>query len=215
MEDYSIMVQIIKRIYTYFKLKKVRHNVISSAIIGNYNIISTTANIKLLYGSTKNDIKIGEYFKFSGELISSHGGKIEIGDHCLVGPNCVVGSVNRVIIGNYVRISNNVIIIDNNNHPVNPYDRKLMNSVEYSSQYRSWKYSVSKPIIIHDNVWIGRNSIINKGITIGYNSIVAAGSVVTKDVPPNCIVGGNPAKVVKTDIDKEPRLIMNNVDSMD
>ena len=59
-------------------------------------------------------------------------------------------------------------------------------------------------------MWIGRNSIISKGVTIGENSIVAAGSVVTKDVPPNCIVGGNPAKVVKTDIDKEPRLIPDN-----
>lgn len=52
-------------------------------------------------------------------------------------------------------------------------------------------------ITIGNNVWIGKNSIILKGIAIGDNSIVAAGSIVTKSVPPNCIVGGNPAKFIK------------------
>ncbi|MBQ0004011.1 MAG: hypothetical protein KBT21_10810 [Treponema sp.] len=54
-----------------------------------------------------------------------------------------------------------------------------------------------KPIKIEDDVWIGCNSIILRGITIGKASIVAAGSVVTKDVPPYTIVAGNPAKVIK------------------
>lgn len=204
------MISFLRKILSSFRLKQAKRRVFSSVIIGENSIISATANVKLLHGASKESIKIGNYFKLSGELISSHNGRIVIGDHCLVGPNCVVGAVNKVVIGNYVRLSNNVIMIDNNNHPVNPVDRKIMNSVEYSSPYRTWKYAVSKPIVIHDNVWIGRNSIINKGVTIGENSIVAAGSVVTKDVPPNCIVGGNPAKVVKTDIDKEPRLIPDN-----
>lgn len=204
------MMSLLKKWWHAYRLSKVKENVFASVNIGKANIISATATVKLLNGSSKEDVQIGDYFKLSGELISSHHGKIKIGDHCLVGPRCVVGAVNSVVLGNYVRLSNNVIVIDNNNHPVNPVDRKIMNSVEYTSPYRTWKYAVSKPIVIHDNVWIGRNSIINKGVTIGENSIVAAGSVVTKDVPPNCIVGGNPAKVVKTDIDKEPRLIPDN-----
>ena len=53
------------------------------------------------------------------------------------------------------------------------------------------------PIIVKDDVWIGLNSIILSGITIGQGAIVAAGSVVTKDVPPYAIVGGNPARVIK------------------
>ena len=57
-----------------------------------------------------------------------------------------------------------------------------------------------EPIIIGDNVWLGINSIILKGVTRGDNAIVAAGSVVTKNVPPNSIVAGNPAKVIKTNI---------------
>lgn len=197
----------LKHLYNKIRLRKAIRLVSKSTTIGRNPIITYTANIELLHGSKKNDIVIGDNFKLSGELISHFNGKIEIGNNCLVGPNCHVGAVKHVKIGNYVLISNNVIIIDNNNHPVNPIDRKIMNSVDYSSPFRTWEYSVSKPIIIHDNVWIGRNSIINKGVTIGENSIVAAGSVVTKDVPPNCIVGGNPAKIVKENIDKEPRLI--------
>jgi Acetyltransferase (isoleucine patch superfamily) len=53
------------------------------------------------------------------------------------------------------------------------------------------------PIVLEDDVWIGSGSIILKGITIGEGSVVAAGSVVTKDVSPNVIVGGNPARVLK------------------
>ena len=53
------------------------------------------------------------------------------------------------------------------------------------------------PIVLGKRVWVGSNSTITKGVTIGDNSIVAAGAVVTKDVPANCIVGGVPAKIIK------------------
>jgi acetyltransferase-like isoleucine patch superfamily enzyme len=53
------------------------------------------------------------------------------------------------------------------------------------------------PVIISDNVWIGMNAIILKGVTIGENSVVAAGAVVTKSVPANVVVAGNPAVVTK------------------
>ena len=53
------------------------------------------------------------------------------------------------------------------------------------------------PIVLGKRVWIGSNSTITKGVTIGDNSIVAAGAVVTKDVPANCIVGGVPARIIK------------------
>ena len=54
-----------------------------------------------------------------------------------------------------------------------------------------------KPIVIEENAWIGMNCIILKGVRIGRNSIIAAGSVVTKDVPDNCIAGGVPCKFIK------------------
>ncbi len=55
----------------------------------------------------------------------------------------------------------------------------------------------SSPVVIKDNVWAGLATIILKGVTIGRNSVIAAGAVVTRDVPANCVVGGNPASVIK------------------
>lgn len=59
------------------------------------------------------------------------------------------------------------------------------------------KARIRRPIVIHDNVWIGRNTIIRGGVTIGEGAVVAMGSVVTRDVPPLAVVGGNPARVLK------------------
>jgi maltose O-acetyltransferase len=59
------------------------------------------------------------------------------------------------------------------------------------------------PIKVEDNVWIGANATILPGVTIGKNSIVGAGAVVTKDVPENTIVGGNPAKVIRNITEKD------------
>ena len=53
------------------------------------------------------------------------------------------------------------------------------------------------PIVIEDNVWLGANVVVMPGVTIGKHSVVAAGSVVTKDVPPDTVVGGVPAKIIK------------------
>jgi maltose O-acetyltransferase len=170
------------------------------------------SNIELSFGSTKNDISIGKRMRLRGRLASQYGGKIKIGNYSNLNANSVIGSVNSVIIGDFASIGANVTIIDNNNHPVQPDDRKIKQFSESGHELRSWKYSVSKPIIIEDNVWIGVNARINKGVTVGENSIVAANSVVTKDVPKNSIAAGNPARIVKTDIDKLPRIFDYKID---
>ena len=61
-------------------------------------------------------------------------------------------------------------------------------------------YRTAKPVNIGDNVWIGYRALIMKGVNIGEGSIVAANYVVTKDVPPHCIVAGNPAKIIKENV---------------
>jgi len=161
--------------------------------------------------------------------IKAESGQIVIGENCLLGKQCTlltqgpgrinigkntsirkkstIGAVERVTIGANVIISRNVIIVDNNNHPTHPADRlKLVNS-GFGSKLWGWEYSSSSPIVINDNVWIGENVRILKGVEIGENSIIGASSVVTKDVPANSIVGGNPARLLKQEIN----LINNRV----
>ena len=123
--------------------------------IGKDCIFYRGSNISLLFGSTKNDILIGNRFWLSGALVSEFGGKISIGDYCYIQSNSVIGAVDSVTIGDYTAIASNVTIIDNNNHPVQPDDRKIQQHSVSGDILRSWKYADSKPIVIGENVWIG------------------------------------------------------------
>lgn len=178
-------------------------------IIGEVNFSHTT-KIALTNGSRAKDIVLNDKGRIYGTLISKFNGKIYIEENVKIGFGTILASTNSIHIKKGTALAHNIKIFDNNNHPVNPEDRKIMYNSPWDSKYRTWKYSVSAPIVIGENVWIGADVRINKGVTIGDNSIVAANSVVTKDVPANCIVAGNPARVVKTDIQNEPRLIPDN-----
>ncbi|HWB62913.1 MAG TPA: acyltransferase, partial [Chitinophagales bacterium] len=68
---------------------------------------------------------------------------------------------------------------------------------DYHDMHDHSKEGASEAVIIEDNVWIATRATVLKGVRIGRNAVVAAGAVVTKDVPPYTVVGGNPAKVIK------------------
>jgi acetyltransferase-like isoleucine patch superfamily enzyme len=165
------------------------------------------SSVNLSDGSTKEDIVIGNNARIYAQLFSQNHGKIIFEENVKIGFDSFIGSVNSVLIKKGTAIADNVKIVDNNNHPLHPEDRILMYNSPWNSPLRKWKNSLSKPIIIGENVWIGQYARINKGVTVGNNSIVAANTVVTKDVPANCIVAGNPGKIVKMDIQNEPRLL--------
>ncbi|NED55599.1 sugar O-acetyltransferase, partial [Micromonospora aurantiaca] len=65
------------------------------------------------------------------------------------------------------------------------------------AEQRRAKLEAAQPIVIEDNVWLGGGAIVLPGVTIGTNSVIGAGAVVTKDVPPNVVAVGNPAKVIR------------------
>ena len=73
-----------------------------------------------------------------------------------------------------------------------------MSSAGHGDNIHLWEQSDTGPIVIGDDVWIGMRVMIFKGVSIGNGAVVAAGSVVTKDVPPMSVVAGNPSQVVKS-----------------
>ena len=171
---------------------------------GSGHLFYHTARISLRGGATKENIILDSHCWPLGIISVEKPGKVIMHPYTKIDGTTQILCVNRVEIGAYTRIAHNTTICDNNNHPVSPAFRKKMAQSSMTHKSRLWIYSDSAPIVIGENCWIGSNARICKGVTIGDNSVVAANSVVTKDVPPNCIVAGNPAKVVKTDIDKLP-----------
>lgn len=169
------------------------------AIIGKNVVFGRFSNISLTAGSNKNDILIGDNTRMFGNLKAA-GGKIIIEEDVHIGPFSTIGAKDLVHIKRLSMISTKVDIIDNNNHPINPKDRMIMNIKGGKPWLKTWQYSDSKPIYIGENTWIGKNSLILKGVSVGANSIVAANAVVTKSVGENIIVAGNPAKIVKSEI---------------
>jgi len=115
--------------------------------------------------------------------------ELVIGDRVQVNFRNGISAYKRVEIGADTLIAGNVQIYDNVSHPVDP-ERRLRHDRLQDHE--------AAPVIIGRNVWIGASSIIMKGVTIGDNSVVAAGSIVTKSVPPNTLVAGNPAVVIRT-----------------
>lgn len=130
-------------------------------------------------------IRIGERTVIAGQLQTfGHGGRIEIGDWCFVGPGSRIWSSASVRIGHRVLISHNVNVHDTNSHPVDAAARHahFVEIVERGHP-RQIDSIAAAPVVIGDDVWIGFNSIVLKGVTIGRGAIIAAGSIVTRDVP--------------------------------
>lgn len=142
-------------------------------------------------------IRIGDRCTIRGKLESQGRGTIQIGSHTGIYDRAVIGSVNSVTIGNCVMIANHAHIYDNNNHPVSAARRHEMCLQGVDGPQWRWTNSVSAPVVIEDDVWIGEYALILKGVRVGKGAVVAAHAVVTKDVPPMTVVAGNPARVVK------------------
>lgn len=125
-------------------------------------------------------------------------GKCTVGDYTLLN-GALIMAEELIEIGNYCIISWNVGIADSDFHPIDPVQRHqdAMALAPFAENRPPRPAIRTAPVRIKDNVWIGMGAVILKGVTIGENSVVAAGAIVTKDVPPNVVVAGNPAQIVK------------------
>jgi acetyltransferase-like isoleucine patch superfamily enzyme len=126
-------------------------------------------------------------------------GRCTVGNFTLLN-GAIVMSEELVEIGSHCLISWGVGIADSDFHPLEPAQRLIdAHALAPFFKNRPPRPKLkTAPVRIGDNVWIGMNAVILKGVTIGDNSVVAAGAVVTKSVPANTIVAGNPAIEVKT-----------------
>lgn len=134
---------------------------------------------------------------FCGKLIMKHCGKnvniergaqfnteVSLGDNSGIGVNAIISGF--VTIGNDVMMGPECMIFTAN-HNMDRTDIPM----------RLQKHESPRPVVIEDDVWIGGRVIILPGVHVGRGSVIGAGSVVTKDVAPYSIVGGNPAKLIR------------------
>ncbi len=127
--------------------------------------------------------EVDESFLLIPPFYTAGGSEIRVGHNVFVNQNCTFYDLGGLDIGDDVMIGPNVSIITAG-HPLDPAQRRAV--------------TIGKPIVIGRNVWIAAGATIIGGVTIGENSVVAAGSVVTRDVPPNTLAGGNPARVIRS-----------------
>lgn len=114
------------------------------------------------------------------KIVARNNANLQLGSG-YINSSCEIRAFNSITIGENVAIAKEVIIRDSDLH-------KISNSI------------MTAPIVIGNHVWIGARAMILKGVTIGDGSVVAAGAIVTKNVPSNCVVAGVPAKVVKENL---------------
>ena len=161
----------------------------------------STTNLIVSFPITSHGLKyisIGENFNafarlrleaYDHHLTNRYNPSITIGDNVRIGYDCHIGCVHKIVIGHNVLIASKVFISDHSHGGTD---------IESLMLPPNSRRVVSKgPVIIEDNVWIGEGVAILPNVTIGRNSIIGANAVVTKDVPANCVVAGNPAKVIK------------------
>jgi len=110
-------------------------------------------------------------------------GDVIIGNKTIIGIGCTI--IGPVLIGDNVMLAQNIVISG------------LNHGYEMIDIPPSEQKTITKQIIIQDNVWIGANCVVTAGVNIGKHSIIGAGSIVTKSVPDYCVALGNPAKIIK------------------
>ena len=128
------------------------------------------------------DLEIGDDFKvWQGHrtTLISGWGRLRIGDRVFVNSGTVLISVLEITIGDDVALANEVYVMDSNSHGL------------------EGRPHVEAPVTIGDGTWVGARAMILPGVTIGKRVVVAAGAVVTRDVPDDVLVAGNPARVVR------------------
>ena len=141
----------------------------------------------------------------SSSFYCKKGGKIAIGNRCYFFDNVEIQSRGVLSFGNDVQVNNfsRIVALKSVKIGSNVTIAQFVTILDHDHKYifDSGEMSLdgyeTKPVSIGDNVWIGDKATILRGVSIGSNVIIAANSVVNKDIPDNCVVGGVPARILK------------------
>lgn len=155
-----------------------RHLPRSGSPGGGFALLCRRLGCRLMFAEMGQDVNV-EHGAYLG-----NGARIRIGDHSGFGIDCLC--TGDITLGRHVMMGPEVMIFTTNH-----------NAQEVSIPMQRQGDTPSMPVVIEDDVWIGARVIILPGVRVGTGSILAAGAIVTKDVPPFAVVGGNPAKLIK------------------
>ncbi len=158
---------------------------------------STKVRWSALRSTRGGSIRIGERSIVNCRIaFDSLGGQIDIGDRCYIGASLLVCHSSINIESDSI-ISWGVTIVDHDSHALD-WNERSSDVVDWHDNKKDWNAVKIRPVHIEEKVWVGFGVSILKGVRIGAFSVVAAGSVVTKDVPPYSLVAGNPARIVRS-----------------
>lgn len=148
--------------------------------------------IKSCFASCGKGVSVPEYCSFAGIHNIYVGDDVSFGEHTQI-----MTTRAKVILGNHIMFAPGVTIVTGN-HQINIVGKYMSEVTDLDKQSCD-----DESVVINDDVWIGCNVVILKGVTVGKGVVIAAGAVVTRDVPEYSIVGGNPAKVIRSRFTKE------------
>lgn len=131
------------------------------------------------------NLSVGKFLMTNGPMYIDIGesANLTIGDRVFFNHNCSITCNQNISIGNNCMFANNLVIVD--------HDHKISNTEISGDEF------VVNKVSIGNNVWCGANVVVTKGVNIGDGAVIAAGSVVTKNIPPHCLAAGVPAKIIK------------------
>mgnify|MGYP000665090158 CR=1 FL=1 len=126
---------------------------------------------------------VDDTFRLVPPVRVDHGVNLRVGRNVFINHGCTLSDIGGIEIGDDVLLAPNVSLLSSG-HPIEPFERT--------------RRVTAAPIVVGRNVWIGAGATILQGVTIGADSVVAAGAVVARDVPPATLVGGVPARTIRS-----------------
>jgi acetyltransferase-like isoleucine patch superfamily enzyme len=139
-------------------------------------------------------LRLGDDVRLSGRScfyfmrVADGDPEIRIGHGVFIGNGCTLAAAERIVIGDRCLLAPGVRIHDNDGHPLDAARRAAGGAMEPAN---------IGPVTVEAGAWLAAGAVVLKGVTVGARSVVGAGAVVTEDVPPDCVVAGNPARVVR------------------